>query len=217
MSEELEAAAVAKRITQSSILLVAVNLAPLLGVLFLNWDVFHILALFWFENVIIGVFGIARLTLAGDGRGMAKRLFEPIFFTVHYGIFMAAHAMLLISVFGSAADDDQGIADFVTLLTQGPGALAALALLGSHLWSFVSHFLGGQEYQQLRPKAAMTLPYQRVMITHVALLAGGFWLQQLGQPLGGLVILIILKIGMDLGFHAREHRQLRFNPSLESR
>jgi hypothetical protein len=70
MIEELEATAVAKRIIQSSIVLVAVNLAPLFGVVFLGWDVFHVLALFWLENVVIGVFGIARVALAGDGRGL---------------------------------------------------------------------------------------------------------------------------------------------------
>ncbi len=216
MSEQLNATAAAKRITQSSLLLVAANLVPLIGVLWLNWDVFHILALFWLENVIIGIFGIARLALANDGRGITPRLFGSAFFLVHYGLFMAGHGMLLISMFGSAPDDDQGIADFVALLTEGAGALAALALVGSHLWSFVSNFLGGHEYQQLRPNAAMALPYQRMVITHVALLVGGLWLQQLDQPMGGLVILVILKIGMDLGLHKREHKQLGFNPSMES-
>ena len=214
MSEDLAAAAVAKRITQSSAVLVAGNLVPLLGVLFLGWDVLHVLALFWLENVIIGFFGIGRLIVVSGRKNIVARFIEPLFFLVHYGGFMAGHAILLISLFSNAADDAQGIADFTALLTQGSGALAALALLASHLWSFASNFLGGQEYRQLRPRAAMTLPYQRMAITHVALLLSGFLLEQIGQPIAGLVILVVLKIAMDLGFHRREHRRLQTEPTM---
>ena len=42
-------------------LLVVANLLPLVGVLFWDWDVFFLLLLFWCENVIIGLFGIARI------------------------------------------------------------------------------------------------------------------------------------------------------------
>ena len=40
-------------------ILVMANLVPLAGVLLWGWDVFLILLLFWGENVIIGIFGIA--------------------------------------------------------------------------------------------------------------------------------------------------------------
>ena len=38
----------------SIIALIAVNLFPVFGVLFMGWDVFPIMILFWSENVIIG-------------------------------------------------------------------------------------------------------------------------------------------------------------------
>ena len=44
--------------------LVAANLVPILGVLLWDWDVFLLLLLFWSENVIIGIFGIARPIVA---------------------------------------------------------------------------------------------------------------------------------------------------------
>ncbi len=46
------------------------------------------------------------------------------------------------------------------------------------------------------------------MITHVALIVGGFFLIETGQPLGGLIFLILMKIVMDVIFHRREHKRL---------
>ena len=34
--------------------LILVNLLPILGVIYANWSVFEIVALYWFENVVIG-------------------------------------------------------------------------------------------------------------------------------------------------------------------
>jgi hypothetical protein len=54
------------------------------------------------------------------------------------------------------------------------------------------------------------------MITHVALLVGGFFLMEQGQPLAGLVLLVILKIVLDVTFHRREHKRLTDSLILES-
>ena len=41
-------------------ILVLANLVPLVGVVFLKWDVFSIVIVFWCENVIIGLFSYNR-------------------------------------------------------------------------------------------------------------------------------------------------------------
>jgi hypothetical protein len=45
----------------SAWILIAANLVPVAGVLFWDWSVFALLALFWMENVVVGVFFIARM------------------------------------------------------------------------------------------------------------------------------------------------------------
>jgi hypothetical protein len=45
----------------SSIALVIANLLPLLGVVFLHWDAFAIVALYWTENVVIGAINILKM------------------------------------------------------------------------------------------------------------------------------------------------------------
>jgi len=79
-------------------LFVVANLLPLVGVLFWDWDVFFLLLLFWCENVIIGLFGIARIIVSGTNENTFEGLFLPVFFLIHYGGFMFGHFMVLFFV-----------------------------------------------------------------------------------------------------------------------
>ncbi len=45
----------------SAYVLIAANALPLLGVLFLGWDTFSIIALYWTENVIIGAINVLKM------------------------------------------------------------------------------------------------------------------------------------------------------------
>ena len=192
-------------------LLVAANLLPLLGVLLWDWDVFFLLLLFWCENVIIGLFGIARMVVSSTTKSIFEGLFLPVFFLVHYGGFMFGHFMVLFGMY-SGSLEDSGIAvepaDYFQMLIENLSWVALVALFVSHGWSFVENFMGNREHEKLTPQQAMALPYRRMFITHVALILGGFFLIETGQPLAGLVLLILMKIGMDVTFHRREHQRL---------
>jgi hypothetical protein len=48
----------------SAYTLIAANVLPLFGVLFLGWDTFSIVALYWFENVIIGMITVLKMIVA---------------------------------------------------------------------------------------------------------------------------------------------------------
>ena len=194
----------------SIVLLIAANLLPLVGVLLWDWDVFFLLLLFWCENVIIGLFGIARLVVAGTTENTFEGLFLPIFFLLHYGGFMFGHFMVLFGLYSNNIGGDVPVvpADYYRLVVENLSWVAILALFVSHGWSFIENFMGNQEHDNLTPNQAMALPYRRMMITHIALLLGGFFLMEKGQPLAGLVLLILMKIGLDLTFHRREHKRL---------
>jgi hypothetical protein len=45
----------------SAIALIAANMLPLLGVIFLGWDAFSIVVLYWFENVVIGAINVLKM------------------------------------------------------------------------------------------------------------------------------------------------------------
>jgi len=48
-------------LTWSALALIGANLIPLIGVIFYDWDSRLVLALFWIENLIIGVFNLAKM------------------------------------------------------------------------------------------------------------------------------------------------------------
>ncbi len=200
----------ARRLRQSGFLLVAANLVPLFGVLFLDWDLFLVLAFFWVENLVIGAFGILKVAFASSG-GIPRRLSSTLFFIVHYGGFMFAHALLLIDLFGDSANAEgsiETVEDLLHYLIRGDVGLAVLALTVSHGWSFVNNFQGMAEHERLSGKDAMTLPYRRVVITQAGLLLGAVAIERFGSPLAGLVVLVAVKILIDLRFHRREHERL---------
>jgi hypothetical protein len=85
------------------VVLVAANLVPIAGVLWWGWSVFEIVALYWFENVVIGAVNILKLAAASgeepDHANLPKnlrkvatmgivrhgaKLFIIPFFTFHY-------------------------------------------------------------------------------------------------------------------------------------
>jgi len=192
-------------------LLVVANLLPLVGVLFWDWDVFFLLLLFWCENVIIGLFGIARIVVSGSTENTFEGLFLPVFFLVHYGGFMFGHFMVLSFMYTNSLEDGVGVvgpADYYFIVVENLSWLVLVALFVSHGWSFAENFMGNREHERITPGQAMALPYRRMMITHVALIFGGFFLIETGQPLAGLILLILMKIVLDVIFHRREHRRL---------
>ena len=83
---------------------------------------------------------------------------------------------------------------------------AVLALLLSHGASFVLLFLAQGEYRRSTLKQLMNAPYKRIVVLHIAVIAGGFLVVKMGSPLGLLIALVALKIGMDIMLHRRSHR-----------
>ena len=193
------------------LLLLAANLLPVFGVVYWGWDVFSILLLFWCENVVIGVFGIAKTAVFSMRFNKVGGLFTAVFFTVHYGGFMFGHLMVLIGLFLNRTDRSR---DSLSDIEYAFGSfdrwtwIAVAALFVSHGWSFIQNYLGKREFESLSTLGAMAMPYKRMAITHVALIAGGFLLAGLDQPLAGLLLLLGMKIALDVVFHRREHKEL---------
>jgi len=199
-------------LTPSLVALVLANLWPLAGVLFFGWTVFSVLLLFWAENVIVGVFNVGRMWMAGNPGegGTAEKFFVIPFFIVHYGMFTAIHGLFVIAIFGGAEEDLALSAAHVARMALSAGIVpAAAALAASHGYSFVVNYLGSGEFRSATLKTLMFQPYTRVVILHVVIIFGGFLIVSLGAPTAALALLIVLKIGIDATTHLREHRLLR--------
>ena len=201
----------------SLLLLVAVNLLPLPGVLILDWDVAALMVLYWSENLVVGFYTLLKMLLTSPVGG----LFPALFFCIHYGGFCAAHGMVILTML---VNPDAEILSgepwpfflvFIQMLVNvvqqvlqyAPSAwlIAFVGLCLSHGLSFVLNFWLGGEREALTVRQLMAQPYSRIVILHVAVLLGGLAVVALGQPLGMLLVLVLIKVGVDVVLHLREH------------
>lgn len=196
-------------------MLVAANLLPLYGVLFLGWSVFSLVVLFWLENVVIGVLNALRMLLAqpGDLALWLGKLFMAAFFCVHYGMFTVGHGIFVFAAFGG--DEYKRLiegfwpTDAALHAIAKEGLALPLALLAaSHLFSFCWNYLWRGEFRTAELQKLMTQPYARVVVLHLTILLGGLGAAVLGSPTWALLVMLALKIGIDLGAHLKEHAKL---------
>lgn len=194
--------------------LVAANLIPLAGVVFLDWAVYDVMLVYWLENGVIGLFTLLRMATAGR-EALATIALGP-FFVLHYGLFWVVHGTFVVALFAPEARYAVGgspgavsLPSSLPILGEVPWVPAAgwavLGLVVSHAISFVQNWWIGGERHGATPKALMFGAYGRVVVLHLTLIGGGFAVQMLGAPLLALLGLVILKIGLDVGAHLREH------------
>lgn len=209
------------------IALSAANAVPLFGVLFLHWDAFYVVLLYWAENVVIGFYNVLKMVFAAAPHPAAHlgKLFLIPFFIVHYGGFTAVHGFFVLALFHKGEGPSMRTGHtawpcflvFVQMLLNviryaysiipPQVRLAVLALFISHGVSFVQNYLLKGEYAAAKPDELMGSPYGRVVVMHVAILAGGFLTAAVGSPAALLVILVALKTILDIKLHNREHKK----------
>jgi len=197
--------------------LVVANLFPVLGVLFLRWDVFLLLVLFWTENLVIGVYTVLKMLFASTGNAgpVAKAFYIP-FFCVHYGVFTLVHGIFVLVLFGGFLSGEPSFPGTVPAwqqVMQHQLGWGVLALFFSHGISFFSNYLRGGEYRRSSLSDLMRQPYGRVVILHLTIIFSGFLLVLLGSPAVGLLLLIAIKTAVDIRAHQREHAKYRTQPA----
>jgi len=198
--------------------LIVANLIPLVGVLFLGWNVWAILMLYWLENGVIGVFNVLKILhaegaddpntgprLNGRPADTTARAGVATFFCVHYGIFWFVHGVFVLTlpVFSSISGDSTGLLEGLDALTL---MFALGALILSHGISYRFNFIGRGEYRRATPSGQMFAPYGRLAILHVTIIFGALAVIFTGAPATAIAILVGLKVILDLGLHLAEHR-----------
>ena len=186
----------------SMLALIAANLLPLLGVLFLGWRLEEVLLLFWAESAVIAFYTLLKMAVVG--KWLAP--FAGLFFVAHFGAFMAIHFLFIYEMFvrgpharGPEPGAIEALAGVFTPLWP-----ALLALFLSHGLSFGTNFLARHEYRGATIADLMTAPYKRVILMQLTLIFGGWGVLLLKNPMPALVLLVLLKMAADLYAHRRE-------------
>jgi len=201
-----------RKFTSSAGFLIVANIIPLIGVLFWNWNLIDILFLYWAESAIIGFFGILKVLFAKfEDHGwililiVFTRLLGGIFFTIHFGGFMAGHGIFLYAIAYEFLNKQIHPLDLLSITW-----IALATLFISHSYSFVANYLIKGERKIEKGSDPIIEPYRRIFVMHLTLIFGMFPVILLGQPVFLLLVFIILKTGFDLWGHLKERR--RFTP-----
>jgi hypothetical protein len=210
------------------IALLAANAIPLFGVIFLDWDAFFIVLLYWSENIVIGFYTILKIVFSSVSHPaihLGKLVLIP-FFIIHYGGFTAGHGLFLLAIFKE--DIAKRVLEdciwpffliFVELLLNVIKQMylliplqmkfVILSLFISHGVSFVYHYLLKGEYKADKPPNLMASPYKRVIIMQFTILGGGFLAMTSGSPAVLLLTLVVLKTIFDVFLHIRSHKKIQ--------
>jgi len=177
------------------------------GVLVLDWSVFIVIALFWLENVVIGIFNVARMLISGArlGRiGLIAALALSAFFTLHYGMFTVVHGVFVVMLFGQP---ELGVSmsglfgplvrmvDY--LLADREAWFAAVGITLLQATAFFRWTIASRAHPAVLP-ALMFAPYGRIMILHVTVIASGLLVAMLKLPVLGALLLVGLKLVFDI-------------------
>ena len=189
--------------SSSIAILIALNALPIYGVINWGWQSFDLIFLYWLENLIIGVFTVLRMLVRPYRHGvdLVLPLFFVPFFTMHYGMFCLVHGIFVFALFGPDGFATSGLTDPLLniwpVLHHNNLFWAASSLLLLQLFDWLRdvrlHGLGFNSGRDL-----MVAPYRRIMVLHIALLASGFALGALHEPVAGLLLLVVLKTAFDI-------------------
>jgi hypothetical protein len=204
------------------------NAIPIAGVAFWGWPAFSLLLFYWIENVVVGGFNVAKITIAGLTK--PKPMYSYTFFLVpffcfHYGLFCFVHGTFLLAMFsfsGGIPGLTAGGPDMFELIpfvwsqleTDTDLRLGVLALIGVLGAWFAVLWLGTGKWRDTNPFVQMIEPYGRIIVMHLTVLLGTVPVLLLGQPVIAVTILALLKCAMDLGlanfaFGAGKFKDLR--------
>jgi len=206
--------------TASGRAIIAVNLIPAAGLLFLKWDVFSVVFLYWFENVVLGVYQALRMIMAtgapslpvrtvtiSSGRVLQEefqrkmgqvapmmKFFLIPFFCVHYGIFTAAHGAFVMGFFGNGGlQRTHGIA-FRMPSDVGP-AMMALVIIYSFI--FVKDYVIGQQGKTESAPQLMMEPYGRIVALHLFIMVSGIFVTRFRIAPQILLAVVLAKTAWD--------------------
>ncbi|MFL5648596.1 MAG: DUF6498-containing protein [Chloroflexota bacterium] len=201
--------------------LIVANAIPLFGVLFLGWNVWTILTIYWLENGVVGIFNILKMSKAAGpepaGSGAVRYNGRPIiggaaakatlipFFVIHYGIFWVVHGIFVLTLpqFQAFGDETAGIANDPVSV-----AFVLIGLAISHGISYRLNYIGRGEYLRTSVARQMGAPYGRLFVLHLTIIVGGMAIAFTGASSAAVLVLVVLKTALDLGLHLAEHRDV---------
>lgn len=159
-----------------------------------------------------------KIALPKQEVSILSRIATTLFFIVHFGIFTIGHGIFIFALasnfytsgiqqsfsFSVTSSSSLGLLNSIPV-TFWSTLIIVLSLFVSHGISFFTNFIGQQEYKNISPDKAMNSPYGRVAVMHIVVIAVTIVFGKWGFNTFSVVIIILLKGGLDCLFHIRQH------------
>lgn len=199
-----------RKLQPGDIFLILVNLIPLAGVLFRDWDPKQMFLIYCLETVIIGGFNVIKMLVViinsptrqwNFGNNTKVRgLFIVLFFIVHYGFFVLIQMSIFAGVSGLAGDSSFGPFGFIGRLPHllTPETKTVLyAFVGMYALQMTLDFILSGRYKQIRLNILMFQPYFRIVVQQFVVILGSMFLQ-FGAGKVFMIIFVFIKLGFEL-------------------
>ncbi len=178
--------------------IIAINLLPIIGVLFLNWYVFETIILYVAETFIIGVFNIFLVIKERN-----NKVKNSIFGLLVYYIFILVQFIFVVILWtivenGLDKFGQGGLAMVNELFTSKDFIIAIIIIIFSYLVSFYKKYFKKDNYLKIDIEKIIGSSFKRIFVQQFMVLFGGFIIAFTEAPIGILIILIILKTVLDL-------------------
>jgi hypothetical protein len=167
-----------------------VNLLPLIGVVFYNWDPHRIFTVYCLETIIIGFFTVLKMILVGwaqpkhtwnNANGQVTTMSTLgiiLFFILHYGLFVAVQTGIFFSI--AEIGDISPFSGYRELFAYLQNR-EILIMLGAFVFSYaitdLGFFIANKKYRDEPMVLVMFSPYGRIIIQQFVVILGGFMLQ----------------------------------------
>jgi hypothetical protein len=211
----------------SARILLSVNIIPVIGVIFFEWNLFSIMLLYWLENLVIGFYGVLKikktnhyLILKQENLPATSSLVatwrQIMVFIFDYGLFTLVHGVFVFIIFGASTATSSTIANLgpvniseiiwpeVSILGV---SISFLMMIVSHGFSYHDNFIIKEEYKNCTINYLQKNPFKRVIAMHFIIVISGFIVLALGYSKLTIILLIILKTLIDLFAHNNEHNK----------
>lgn len=175
------------------------DLLPIIGVIVFGWGAVPLVALYWLENLVIGGFNVLRMLTTGLASvpRLIGGIFTSVFFTVHYGMFCFVHGVFLRTFDAvpgrSGMESPMGLMNWA-LSSGSQLPVFVVAIIGVNALFFGIDHIGRRQFETVTPQQLLFRPYGRIVTLHIAILFGGGLTVAMGEPLLGVLFLIVLRV-----------------------
>lgn len=209
-----------RHLTGSDYFIIAANLVPLYGVLFLDWSAASMFLVYCMETLIVGLFNVIKMAIVNifapkddntvyfNDKKHVGRWYLVFFFIIHYGLFVFIQTQIFFHA-GNLIEDNSFIVGYSKVIDHlGPdGRLVLLVFICSYALQTIYSFLIGGQYRSISLGRLMFQPYARILIQQFVVILGSMFLT-LGGGKFFMVVFVIIKIIFEVYINVDKYLQV---------